>query len=322
MQQYLYQVQYRPGSPNPADVLSRQPTETCEWSANTADKYIKFIENHAVPKSMALEEIAAETSTNSELQAVIKPVQTGHWYEKNDPNCRYVTAYHKLKDELSITNNSILLRDTRIIIPKSLQSRTLAIAHGRQQGIAKTKAQLRTKVWCPGLNTAVESLVKSSLPCQSATIQGPQPKAPLIMTDMPSKPWSVVYADFCGPFPTGETVLVVIDGYSRYVEIDIMKNTTTTAVVSRLKNGHPLNAADFDAFLNQNGVRHRKIKPYWPQANAEAECFMRTLEKAARAAHIEGRRWQDELDTFLLNYRSTRIAQLVSTRQSFNGPIP
>ncbi|CAB4004174.1 uncharacterized protein K02A2.6-like [Paramuricea clavata] len=41
------------------------------------------------------------------------------------------------------------------------------------------------------------------------------------------------------------------------------------------------------------------------QANAEAERFMRTLEKAARAAHIEGRRWQDELDTFLLNYRST-----------------
>ena len=82
MQQYLYQVQYRPGSSNPADVLSRQPTETCEWSANTADKYINFIESHAVPKSMALEEIAAETSTDSELQAVIKAVQTGHWYEK------------------------------------------------------------------------------------------------------------------------------------------------------------------------------------------------------------------------------------------------
>ncbi|CAB3981251.1 Retrovirus-related Pol poly from transposon [Paramuricea clavata] len=209
MQQYLYQVQYRPGSSKPADVLSRQPTEICEWSANTADKYINFIESHAVPKSMALEEIASETSTDSELQAVIKAVQTGHWYselqavikavqtghwyEKNDPNCRYVTAYH----ELSITNNGILLRYTRIIIPKFLQSRTLAIAHEGHQG---------------------------------------------------------------------ETVLVVIDGYSRYVEVEIMKSTTTTAVVSRLKkifarhgypdeltsdNGPPFNAADFDAFLNQ-----------------------------------------------------------------------
>ena len=94
-------------------------------------------------------------------------------------------------------------------------------------------------MWWPGLDTAVESLVKSCLPCQSATIQAPQPKAPLIMTDMPSKPWSVVYADFCGPFSTGETVLVVIDGYSRYVEVEIMKSTTTTAVVSRLKKYSP-----------------------------------------------------------------------------------
>ena len=86
----------------------------------------------------------------------------------------------------------------------------------------------------------------------------------------------MVYADFCGPFPTGETVLVVIDGYSRYVEVEIMKSTTTTAVVSRLKkifarhgyrdeltsdNEPPFNAADFDAFLNQNGVQFVIGKP-------------------------------------------------------------
>lgn len=137
---------------------------------------------------------------------------------------------------------------------------------------------------------------------------------------MPSKPWSVVYADFCGPFPTSETVLVVIDGYSRFPEVEIMKTTTTTAVVSRLKrifarngypevftsdNGPPFNAEDFDNYLKQNGVRHRKITPYWPQATAKEERFMRTLGKAARTVHIEERRWQDELDSFLLNYRST-----------------
>lgn len=38
--------------------------------------------------------------------------------------------------------------------------------------------------------------------------------------------------------------------------------------------------------------RHGKITPLWPQANAEAERFMRTLEKAVRAAHVEGHPWK------------------------------
>ena len=99
-----------------------------------------------------------------------------------------------------------------------------------------------------------------------------------------------------------------------------MKTTTTTAVVSRLKrifarngypevftsdNGPPFNAEDFDNYLKQNGIRHRKITLYWAQANAEVERFMRTLGKAARTGHTEERRWKDELDSFLLNYRWT-----------------
>jgi hypothetical protein len=67
-----------------------------------------------------------------------KPVNGPLTLRTNYPNCRYVTAYHKLKDELFFTNNGKLLRDNRIGIPKSLQSRTLAIAHEEHQGIAKT----------------------------------------------------------------------------------------------------------------------------------------------------------------------------------------
>ena len=46
-------------------------------------------------------------------------------------------------------------------------------------------------------------------------------------------------------------------------------------------------------------------RPYWPQANSEVERFNRTIEKAIRAAHLEGNNWKEELDVFLMNYRST-----------------
>ena len=35
------------------------------------------------------------------------------------------------------------------------------------------------------------------------------------------------------------------------------------------------------------------------------ERFNRTIEKAIRTAHVEGKDWKKELNTFLLNYRAT-----------------
>lgn len=42
-----------------------------------------------------------------------------------------------------------------------------------------------------------------------------------------------------------------------------------------------------------------------PQANGEAESFMKPLVKAGKAAKMEGKNWKDELHGFLLSYRTT-----------------
>jgi len=52
-------------------------------------------------------------------------------------------------------------------------------------------------------------------------------------------------------------------------------------------------------------VKHQKITPHWPQANSEAENFMKPLTKAVRAAYTEKKNWKREMYTFLLNYRAT-----------------
>ena len=46
------------------------------------------------------------------------------------------------------------------------------------------------------------------------------------MTDLPARPWAVVEADFCGPFPNGEYALVLTDQYSRYPEVEFTKSTS------------------------------------------------------------------------------------------------
>ena len=54
------------------------------------------------------------------------------------------------------------------------------------------------------------------------------------MSPMPTKPREIVYADICGPFPPGGSVLVLTDGFSRSPEIEILHNTTAEALISHL----------------------------------------------------------------------------------------
>ena len=140
------------------------------------------------------------------------------------------------------------------------------------------------------------------------------------MTPLPKAPWVELGVDFTGPFPSGEYLLVVIDLYSRYVEVDCLKSTSARTVIPvldaifprhgipdivRSDNGPPFNSCDFALFSEYLGFRHQRITPFWSQANATAECTMASLKKIMQTAHIEGKPWQQELNKFLRNYRAT-----------------
>lgn len=75
--------------------------------------------------------------------------------------------------------------------------------------------------------------------------------------------------------------------------------------VVKTDNGPPFNGSEFKEFANHLGFKHRKITLLWPQANGEAERFMKTIGKAIRAAHSEHRSCKQELYNFLRNCRAT-----------------
>ena len=62
---------------------------------------------------------------------------------------------------------------------------------------------------------------------------------------------------------------------------------------------------EFENFLATHGIQHRKSPPFWPQANGEVERQNRTLLKSLKVAEAEEKKWKDELDKFLLAYRTT-----------------
>ena len=276
---YDCQLIYRPGrdAENPADYMSRHPCPTALEEQNLAEDYVNYVCTNAVPKAMTLEEIKQETRNDAEMQAVIKAVETDQW------NVPEVQNYKKLKKELSVFNG-LVLRRNRIVIPSTLRSKSVDLAHGGHQGIVKTKQLIRDKVWFPGIDKLAEEKVKNCLSCQAASTKSP-PLDPLRMTSLPSGPWKEVAVDFAGPFPSGDYIMVVTDEFSRFPEVEILTSTSARAVIPKLDaifarqgipdilksdNGPPFNGHEFKNFSDYLGFKHRRITPYWPSVTEKA----------------------------------------------------
>ncbi|CAB3977432.1 Transposon Ty3-I Gag-Pol poly [Paramuricea clavata] len=281
-----YEIIYRPGKDdaNPADFISRHPHKATPFPDNIAENCVNYLCNNVIPKAMTMSEVKKETENDSTLQKLLQAIKTSIW---SDPE---IQPYTNVKDELSECDG-ILLRGTRLVLPQSLQQQAIELAQAGHQGIVKTKRLLREKVWFPSIDRMVQERIKNCIPCQAAT----------------QAPWNEIAIDFDGPFPSGETLLVVIDEFSRFPEVEILHSTTANAVIPKLDgifsrqgipkvvksdNGPPFNSAEFANFASFLGFLHRKVTPYWPLANGEVERFMRTLEKAIRTAHSEKKNWK------------------------------
>ena len=130
--------------------------------------------------------------------------------------------------------------------------------------------------------------------------------------------WEQLATDLHGPLPSGETLLVTVDYYSRYVEVDVLKKSASSSVVIdrlhalfarhgipkglRTDNGPQFVSAEFAAFLEEMGIEHHRTILLWPRANGEVERQNRSLVKILKIARAEKKPWRAERHRFLLAY--------------------
>ena len=74
----------------------------------------------------------------------------------------------------------------------------------------------------------------------------------------------------------------------------------TTKIV-KPDNGSPFQSAELANHALISGFEHRRVTPLWTEANGVAECFVKTINKAIRAAKAERKDWHLEMYTFLRN---------------------
>jgi len=139
-------------------------------------------------------------------------------------------------------------------------------------------------------------------------------------TELPTQPWQHTAADLLGPMPGGEYIFAIVDYYSRYFDADIVTSVTSADIIQscnkiftthgyplswKTDNGKQLTSQEFEAYLDEHGIKHLTSPPFWPQANGEIERQNKTMLKAMRIATAEGRDWKFELYKLLTAYRST-----------------
>ena len=215
-----------------------------------------------------------------------------------------LTPFKLIWAELSL-GDGLLFRGERVVLPRTLVKDAIQLAHEGHMGIQKTKQYLRSCVWFPKMDSLVEAVIRKCIPCQAVT-PGTR-REPLQMTPLPAEPWQLVAADIFGPLPSGEKILVLKCLRSKWPEVCIFlrgQATNAEGVISameklfsihgipdtiRTDNGPPFNSSSYKQFSKQYGFQTQKVTPLWPEANGQAESFMKCLGKVIRTAHVEGR---------------------------------
>ena len=310
LQPYNYKVCCVKSRDNIAHALSRLTKILASRNSRYDDEYVRMVALESVPIALKIQEIEKVSGDDEELQVVRGCLASGNW--EAAPK-----SYVCVRNELTFIGH-VILRGTRIMIPEKLRQRVLGLAHEGHQGIVKMKERLRSKVWWPGVDKEAERKCHKCYGCQLVTKETIIP--PVKTTRLPERTWQDLALDLLGPLPTGEHLLVLVEYFSRWVEVDIIYSTTSEVIIKcldkqfsrygvprtlRTDNGANLVSAEMDGYLTEMGIKRRLTTPLWPRANGEVERQNRSLLKAMRAAQAEKKDWRSELNKYLLTYRST-----------------
>ena len=121
---------------------------------------------------------------------------------------------------------------------------------------------------------------------------------------------------------------MVLDAYSKLLEVVKMKSTTSAMAIRVLRqmfsrhglpeiivsdNGPQFTSQDFKEFCDQNGIVHRTCAVHKPATNGKAERVVQILKSAIKIANLQ----KQDVDTVLANYLLMyRVTPHITTGES------
>ena len=204
--------------------MSRAPISSTEPYnlQEEADLLMEISIDHLPASSQRIDEIKEADTVCSTL---ISYCENG-WPEKHLLSLQ-LKPYWKWRGQLT-THNKLLLYGTRIVIPLTMQHEILQKLHDGHQGIQRCRLRAKTSVWWPGISKQISDIIERCSIC----VRDLSPRRePLIPTKLPDHPWQKIGTDL-----KKSNYILIIDYFSRYIEVIKLKSTTSQAVIEALQS--------------------------------------------------------------------------------------
>ncbi|XP_062714735.1 uncharacterized protein K02A2.6-like isoform X1 [Aedes albopictus] len=312
---YEFDICYRPSAKmGNADFCSRFPLnqDVPTKLDSGCIKSINYFGDFPLDYSL----IARQTKMDNFLSKVADHIENG-WPKKVHNEWRQIFS---LRYDLEIVEGCVMYQD-RVFIPISLKNDILRLLHSNHNGVVKMKQIARRSLYWFDLNKDIEQFVKHCEPCIKMSVV---PKPICSTSWIPTnRPFSRIHADFF--FLESKTYLLVVDSYTKWLEVELMKYGTDaskvikkfSAIFSRFglpdvlvtDGGPPFNSSHFVKFMERQGIKVMKSPPYNPSSNGQAERMVRLVKDVLKKFLLDPLTKSldddDRLTYFLANYRNT-----------------